>query len=58
MQDQAGDPLLTQIKQGVLFPSLNFPSLFLTNFESKNKKTKHSLQVQRYANQSINPLLF
>lgn len=26
------------------------PPLFLTNFESENKKSKHSLKVQRYAN--------
>lgn len=53
MQDQAGGPLLTQIKQGDLFSSLNFPPPFKTHFESENKKSKHSLQVQKYANQSF-----
>lgn len=56
MQDQAGDPLLNQqIKQEHLFPSRNFipPAALLTPFESENKKSKRSLKVLRYANQSF-----
>lgn len=39
--------------RGICSSHVTSPLLFLTHFESKNKKSKHFLQVQSYANQSF-----